>query len=358
MKQAAKDQKEKALVCFDFDHTIVNSHYHNTLANQNIQGYPKTTGPSVYEKPASNADAVEKATNKLLDNSDTGIKNPEQLAKNMKQLIADGHDVAITSFSRYPDAIKTTLATMLTEEELKKVKIVVGFPKDGPESENAKTEHIELAMKEFNVTDKSKVILVDDSTKNVNVARAKGFKAVSVPMENKNTTYLGELNKEVDKIVQIDKQQEKTTTYDLSKVLNTMTTSLGQNEASKFKSSLYDQMKSDGIKVDYNKGSPQLVIKGELTPEQKGKYDKIVNGKLDSLNKSQTTNVVKTKQSLTSEAPKKSFGQSIKEKVERLKSNLMKPSQKTQSDVDKKNGEQKLQKKSHKSSRDTSVRGF
>ena len=137
-----------------------------------------------------------------------------------------------------------------------------------------------------------------------------------------------------------------------------MTTSLGQNEASKFKSSLYDQMKSDGIKVDYNKGKAQLIIKGELTPEQKGKYDKIVNGKLDSLNKSQTTNVVKTKQSLTSEAPKKSFGQSIKEKVERLKSNLMKPSQKTQSDVDKKNGEQKLQKKSHKSSRDTSVRGF
>ncbi len=449
MKQGAEDQKEKALVCFDFDHTIVNSHYHNTLATQKIQGYSNTSGPFVYEKPASNANAVEETTKNLLRNSDTGIKNGEQLAKTMKQLIADGHDVAITSFSQYPDAIKTTLATILTEEELKKVKIVVGFPKDGPLSENAKTEHIELAMKEFNVTDKSKVVLVDDSIKNVNVARTKGFGAVSVPIEDKNITYLDELNKEVNKIAQIDKQQEKTTTYDLSKVLSTITTDLGRNEASKFKSGLYDQMKSDGIKIDYNKGNSQLIIKGELTPEQKGKYDKIVDDKLgslkvqektttydlskvlntitndlsrdeaskfktglfkemqkdginvdynkgkaqliikgeltaeqkgkydklvndklgslnktqivnksDSLSKTQTTNVVIAKQSLISKTPKKSLGQSVKEKVERLKSNLIKLSQRAQSELDKRKGEQKLPKNSKNNSRDTSGRGF
>jgi hypothetical protein len=216
-ENVAQGKEGKALVCVDFDHTIVDAHYHWTLSGSpDRSGKPTTEafapavnnyGAFVYAAPAANAAEVEKATTALLDNPNTGVKNPEKLGETLKKLIADGHDVAITSFSLYPDAIKTTLGTVLTPGELEKVKIIAGFPKDGPGSRNAKTEHMELAMKEFNVTDRSKVVLVDDSTTNVDVAKKKGFKAVQVPMEAGNTAYLDDLNQEVSKIAQIGREQ-------------------------------------------------------------------------------------------------------------------------------------------------------
>jgi len=132
-----------------------------------------------------------------------GFKNGPQMCSAIKAALKNGNKVAITSFTLYPEVLLPALQMLsdteknrLTEQELSQIFIVGGFPSAGASSPLAKQEHILTAMIHFGITQNTNVMLVDDSEKNVTVARANGMLATFVPTQPdvKPSVYFEEIN--------------------------------------------------------------------------------------------------------------------------------------------------------------------
>jgi hypothetical protein len=145
------------LFCLDFDQTIVKGHFHNALSKKNC--------------PYGDPNNI-KVIQSLLNSNTTGLKNKIE-TKNFIQLsLSNGHKVAVTTYSLYPEVVNPTLKHMgLSDSEINQVEIIAFLPKD---QSIGKTGHIKKAMETFQISDKSIVYLIDDSDNNCNVAINEG----------------------------------------------------------------------------------------------------------------------------------------------------------------------------------------
>lgn len=210
------------LVCFDFDDTLVNTHFHGQLTQdksvnasyggvgiqmQQPDGSCHLYNEGQYQGTISKqgSGAPLSKINQLIGigqgNPPPGLKNPHAIANAIKQAIDNGHKVAITSFTHYPEvAIPTLNAIMQTimspqdaSRYVNQVCIVGGYPSNGitglkkdafsnyiPNPNfRGKEEHIAAAIWHFNQQpgvqlSRSDAMLVDDSKPNVDIAAKLG----------------------------------------------------------------------------------------------------------------------------------------------------------------------------------------
>ncbi|MBI2791108.1 MAG: ankyrin repeat domain-containing protein [Gammaproteobacteria bacterium] len=197
----------KKLVCWDFDHTMVDIHSHNTakakfnskftgqgIITRNIEG--KFVRVSGKESPESAKEEGGVTGNFIEDTIAPTLKNADEISKSMKTALKNGHAVAITSFNKYPE-IEAILKKLvrpgdpdsLQEADIAKILIVAGFPSNGitnPDTKgySGKNEHIQHAMVAAGIpeSERKNVILIDDSEPNYRIAKAEGYESsVHVP---------------------------------------------------------------------------------------------------------------------------------------------------------------------------------
>eukprot|EP01036_Dinobryon_divergens_P033105 gene33105-42822_t len=173
----------KILLCFDFDQTIVNGHFHSILSTEKSKFIP-SDGKSSYD--------IISRTKSLLEEPSTGLKNPELLLEVIQLALRNGHFVAITSFNKYPECFVPALEKLgLSPGEIDSIPRFGGFPMI---FEARKNDHIRRAMARFRMTNNNMVWLIDDDFGNCRHAIAEGFNAVEVPVEeDAPADYLKEL---------------------------------------------------------------------------------------------------------------------------------------------------------------------
>lgn len=213
------------LICFDFDETLVNGHFHSTLMNAYSQGrgnapacremgvqirqshgeFNRYSNGTHAETVPPNQGASQEWIDYLIS---TGLKYPEQMANTMKQAIDNGHKVAITSFTLFPEVAVPTLKAILgsimspqdADRYVNQICVVGGYPSNGVTSDllrdnegkvigkdpqfYGKEEHINAAIFHFqqqglNIS-RADTMLVDDSQANCAIAQQRG-PAVQVP---------------------------------------------------------------------------------------------------------------------------------------------------------------------------------
>jgi hypothetical protein len=197
---AAKGPEEKYLVCFDFDETISQGHFHGYLAG--------TTAP--YGKKRIRRAEPGEATPELIAEciQTLGLRNPELTAATIKSVMAHGHKVAVTSYTLYPEVVAPTFRTMgLSEAEISQIAIIGGFPDvdghldltgtKGLHAEHGKQPHIIEAKNILSAVD-YKVILIDDSVGNIKKAKQDSHIGIEAPKGGRSEEYLLELLGYVD----------------------------------------------------------------------------------------------------------------------------------------------------------------
>lgn len=167
------------LFCFDFDNTIVDGHFHNALFSMGV--HPTKATPE--------------QINELLEKH--AIFNEALLLKTFKTILSNGHHIAITTWSLYPEVIRPTLRKLgLSEAEIAKIHIESGFPhvmNDG------KKGHIARAKQHFEITDNKNVFLIDDDENNILLAREEGQTGFHAVSPKTNTDYLQNILTLLDK---------------------------------------------------------------------------------------------------------------------------------------------------------------
>ena len=185
-------------VCWDFDQTIPNGHWHRALATAGI-------------RPGNGTPFIDSLMNgSTIGDTEAlpqprGLKNPRELSLSMKRSLDKGVAVAIVSFTLYPEVIKPILLKLteyadkggLTVEDVEKIYIRGGFPSDNNphSSPMGKKEHLLDVMAHFGITRKADIMLVDDTLRNCLICQgtsptggeridpeAAGFQAVVVPL--------------------------------------------------------------------------------------------------------------------------------------------------------------------------------
>lgn len=170
------------LVCFDFDQTMTVQHTYNYFLKKKI--LPRQLNEE----------------NKLECFNKCGVLNRALTRAAIETAITNGHLVAITSYTIYPEMILFTLKKIgLSENIISKVKIITGLPINEnqlsmevvqePYEKIGKRLHIQKAIqwgKEqgFQIENEN-IILVDDSEKNINVAKEDGHKTILVPQRKR-----------------------------------------------------------------------------------------------------------------------------------------------------------------------------
>lgn len=184
-------KSEKMLICFDCDQTIVHEHANNELTCRGL--FPKTKNNSLWSMCKDEIDARGPAcenydgqytallTSSLFYKKILTVRNPNKLKDVINKLLEQGHKIAIVTFSGYPDSILVILEKVgLSEEQIKNIPIIGGFPKGGVSDPNCKMEHIEKAKELTGIRDNKDVILVDDSEANINAAQQNGATGILV----------------------------------------------------------------------------------------------------------------------------------------------------------------------------------
>jgi len=194
-----------ALLCFDFDNTLVKGHFHNTLMEitEQTAGIYGKTAKEIMEWARSDPRWMkwyQGKIQKLVDDPIKGPKNPAELKDVIQTALKSGHKIAITSFTLFPEVIKPTLVKIgLAEEEIKQIHLECFLLQD---QQQGKIPHMIQAMDHFNIDDRSQVILIDDNSNNCQTARANGFKAVDVPVEpDAAPEYLMLIKQEVEMLI-------------------------------------------------------------------------------------------------------------------------------------------------------------
>lgn len=207
------EQKEitirQTALCFDFDETIVNAHYHNILKGKKIASITSDPGliingeltESMHKNLDYNPDLVISATAELLADPSTGLRNPEKLKQIIEKLINAGHKIAITTFSLYHDCVKYTLSTFLNEDIANQIHIISGFPTMGSTDPNGKWLHISKVMELSSIEDPTSCMLIDDSLSNILSAKNHSVFTTIVPEHSyQSNEYLDEVFEKAEKL--------------------------------------------------------------------------------------------------------------------------------------------------------------
>ncbi|WP_375327115.1 hypothetical protein [Candidatus Tisiphia endosymbiont of Nemotelus uliginosus] len=170
----------KKLVCIDCDYTLTLKHLCNELEKQLLPYITKGNViivdgqvPDEDKHPDYDQNKVIKATKDLLnDQTNLLLRDPESLKKVVEDLLKVGHKIAIVTFSPYCEAIKVILEEGFgfSQDQLKDIRIISGYPEDGPNSADRKMGHIELAKQITNTPNNKDVVLVDDDYRNIEKA--------------------------------------------------------------------------------------------------------------------------------------------------------------------------------------------
>lgn len=176
------------LFCFDVDKTITNSHMHGYLSG--VAGYAELSDQEKLD-----------LINRKLD--EKGIKNKQMLCDTIRQALANGHKVAITSFCKFPEMIEPILVRIgLTDDERLQIIRVLGYPSDkgeptmqggSPKHIDRKNQHIKVAKELAGVNHNPNVHLIDDDIINCDCAKSEGYRVHKVPADGEKT-YLAELH--------------------------------------------------------------------------------------------------------------------------------------------------------------------
>ncbi|MBU6184693.1 MAG: hypothetical protein KGO98_05480, partial [Rickettsiales bacterium] len=166
--------KKEYLFCWDFDNTIIKGNSHDFFDTLNITGsVPKELIDKFLAVPA------------------TGVKNPISLLFTIRTTLKQGHKIAITTLSEYPEVIGPALHKLgLTEDEIREIKIIAGlssthFP--------GKLKHIKKAMAHFGITTEQSVYLIDDDRENCALAKKNGYGVIKVEATD-SEGYLTKIN--------------------------------------------------------------------------------------------------------------------------------------------------------------------
>ena len=168
----------RRLFCFDFDKTLVKGHLHNAMVQ-----YANSGGEKFRAKVAE-----------LIKDPDVGLRNPKEIVKLMRKIWANGHHIAIVSFTQFSQMVQLALQELgLSNEEMKLVDRQC-FP---PEKEYqvwfpGKNFHLLKSMKEFDISDPTQVLLIDDSEINIKAAKQAFYATVQVVEDDFEKT-LGEI---------------------------------------------------------------------------------------------------------------------------------------------------------------------
>lgn len=193
----------KKLVCIDFDQTIVNGHFHSTCVDgalplkRKIPCRSSEPGVQVQSKEGSFTNLKTNQTSMPKPDGIThdeifamlefgGMKNPLEMKTTIMDIIDSGNYVAITSFTLFPEVIKPTLEKMgLEKQYLDAILIVGGFPSDNKPNTTplGKEEHIQAARTHFQIENPEDVMLVDDSSRNIAIAKLHKHATVEVPKQ-------------------------------------------------------------------------------------------------------------------------------------------------------------------------------
>ena len=174
------------LFCFDFDQTIVKGHFHHLLYTDKSKFIPSDK--------QSSFDIISR-TKILLEDPSIGLKHADKLREVIQLALHNGHHVAITSFTSFPESFVPTLEKLgLSPAEINVIPGFAGYP---VASHVRKNDHLRQAMAKFKVKSNNVVWLIDDDPQNCYKASEEGFNAVQVPVgSNDNSTeYLQEILK-------------------------------------------------------------------------------------------------------------------------------------------------------------------
>lgn len=168
------------LVCFDLDCTILNGRLNYSLGKAGV--------------PPGKAD---RETLDFHLKNVGGIKNRMALQRTIKDLLKNGVNVAITSFSSHPESIPYVLEKIgLTPGEIARIKDASTRPPEQAERHAfGKNNHIQRAMAMFpgeNIQPQE-VVLVDDNLRNFDLAKKHGYNVVWVQGSEVNVDYLNEV---------------------------------------------------------------------------------------------------------------------------------------------------------------------
>ena len=176
----------KFLFCFDFDQTIVKGHFHHLLYTERSK--------FVSSDKQISFDTIS-STKLLLEDYRISLKNADKLREVIQLALRNGHHVAITSFTSFPESFAPTLEKLgLSPAEINVIPGFAGYPAI---SNVRKNDHLRQAMAKFDMKSNSLVWLIDDDPVNCSKAREEGFHAVQVPVgpEDNSTDYLQEILK-------------------------------------------------------------------------------------------------------------------------------------------------------------------
>lgn len=205
------------LICFDFDQTIVNGHFHAAMRGRGVRANDTTTGVQVLQQDGTfknmhTGQTVPKSSGASLETieaflaSADGLKNGAEMAQTIREAIDNGHKIAITSFTHYPEVVLPTLKKLgLEDKYIQQICIVGGYPSHGkPDgSPDGKEQHITAAIQHFNKQGvglrREDTMLVDDSTHNI--SKVPSGTTVIVPRDrNPPPTYFEEIRKFASKV--------------------------------------------------------------------------------------------------------------------------------------------------------------
>ena len=169
-----KPKLKKYLFCWDFDNTIIKGNSYDFFDSMNITGK-----------------APKELIDKFLAVPATGLKNPISLLFTIRTTLKQGHKIAITTLSEYPEVIEPALHKLgLTEDEIREIKIIAG---PSSSSYPGKLKHIKKAMYHFGITTEQSVYLIDDNEVNCSLAEKNGYGAIKVEATD-SEGYLTKIN--------------------------------------------------------------------------------------------------------------------------------------------------------------------
>ncbi len=164
------------LLALDLDNTILNFHSHNDLCHNIFKFKSGEAQPK---------DILELLKIKS-QNDLKPFKHQADMLALIQYALKNEHDVAIVSYTNFPEVIPTLLQELgLTSEEISKIFIRGGLLSRIDQDIYGKQLHIEDALKHFGhlKSDHARAVLLDDSWQNYALAEEQGFKAVLVPAE-------------------------------------------------------------------------------------------------------------------------------------------------------------------------------
>lgn len=221
------------LICQDFDKSFVTGHMHSEMLEATYEAWQghyvnfpqeetskdwSISEDTILSYPPNNP--VRQAYDQVVEKFKQQIKAKPELQEAFKRALANGDNIAITSFSYYPQAIRAVVNQLdLRPYSPSQIQVVAGFPTNEKKlttevyvrrtfdqksqswilskkrtgdsnHEDKKNQHIAQAMSLAGMSQdqKGNVILMDDSAPNNVKAASSGYNAVDIDPHNPNAT--------------------------------------------------------------------------------------------------------------------------------------------------------------------------